>query len=101
MKRISSVIKKFLSKDNSAFNKVYDKIKKSKYFDNEWYLEQNEDVKAAGLDPLKHYLLFGANERRDASSKFSTIHYVNQYPDVTESGLNPLFHYLTIGRKLK
>ena len=33
-------------------------------FDPSLYLELNPDVKAAGVDPYKHYLEFGINEGR-------------------------------------
>ncbi|SFF39926.1 hypothetical protein SAMN04487844_117124, partial [Methylobacterium sp. yr596] len=34
-------------------------------FDNELYLARNPDVKAAGVDPLAHYLLYGQGEGRE------------------------------------
>ncbi len=36
----------------------------SSAFDPEFYLLQNEDVRAAGVDPLVHYIRFGASEAR-------------------------------------
>lgn len=33
-------------------------------FDGTYYLEVNEDVRAAGMDPAEHFLLYGRQERR-------------------------------------
>lgn len=33
-------------------------------WDAEWYLEENEDVRRAGIDPLEHYVAFGQYEGR-------------------------------------
>jgi glycosyltransferase involved in cell wall biosynthesis/ubiquinone/menaquinone biosynthesis C-methylase UbiE len=43
----------------------------SKRFDREWYLKQNPDVATSGIDPYKHYILFGKKEgRRPAPDEF-------------------------------
>lgn len=34
------------------------------WFDSAWYLEQYPDVKRAAVNPLMHYIQYGANERR-------------------------------------
>src|SRR5262249_32922549 len=51
----------------------------------------------AGVNPLVHYLQFGAAEGRDPNSQFSTLWYLSRYPDVTAAGVNPLVHYLQFG----
>ena len=40
-------------------------------FDAAWYLAQNPDVAAAGVDPLKHYIEHGRTEGREAPPGFS------------------------------
>ena len=65
--------------------------------DAEWYLATHADVRAAGADPARHYLRFGAAEGRDPGPGFSTVHYLRLYPDVKAAGINPLVHYLTTG----
>ena len=40
------------------------RVKQSGLFDAEWYLAQNKDVAEAGVDPLFHYVCYGANEGR-------------------------------------
>lgn len=45
-------------------------ISDSGIFDSEWYLNNNKDVLDAGIDPIIHYVEFGAYEGRSPSSKF-------------------------------
>jgi hypothetical protein len=40
-----------------------------------WYLAQNPDVAQAGLNPLVHYLHYGARAGRNASPAFSAQDY--------------------------
>lgn len=37
----------------------------SKEFDNDFYLESNEDVRNSGKNPLVHYIMHGINEKRE------------------------------------
>jgi hypothetical protein len=60
---------------------------------------QYPDVAKHGIDPVEHYVRFGAKERRDPSPCFSTKDYLERYPDVLESNENPLFHFITRGLK--
>jgi GT2 family glycosyltransferase len=69
-------------------------IAASGLFDSDWYLEQYPDVRASGIDPLVHYLDYGANEDRDPNPLFDTDGYLNRYPAVRAAGANPLVHYL-------
>jgi hypothetical protein len=76
-------------------------IRGSIYFDEDYYLDRNPDVGAAGMDPALHYLLHGGRESRDPGPFFSTRQYLVRYPDVAASGLNALAHYETHGRREK
>jgi hypothetical protein len=76
-----------------------DLIRRSSLFDAAWYLTRNPDVAADGMDPVRHYLLFGGFEGRDPGPDFSTSWYLEQYPDVKQSGMNPLLHYLRYGKR--
>lgn len=69
----------------------------SDLFDSDWYLSHNTDVASAGIDPVVHYLKFGAAEGRDPSPLFDSDWYLAQYSDVAQEGLNPLVHYLQFG----
>jgi O-antigen biosynthesis protein len=70
----------------------------SGFFDPGYYLKHNRDVDESGLDPLIHFVDFGAAERRDPSWLFSTNYYLQRYPDAAASNINPLLHFLTYGR---
>lgn len=69
-----------------------------KFFEKEYYLDRNPDVKASGIDPIKHYLNHGHNEGRDPTPDFSTNDYLARYPDVAAAGMNAFYHYLRHGR---
>lgn len=92
MLKVVERVKLFLVSENRG---VKDQITTSGLFDAGWYLQQNADVRAKGLDPLKHYLRFGAGEGRDPSPLFSTKNYLAANPD---AGINPLVHYLRYGK---
>jgi glycosyltransferase involved in cell wall biosynthesis len=72
-------------------------LRGSEFFDAAWYLRENPDVAAAGMDPLDHYIRFGARERRDPGPMFKTARYIEQYPELTATGGNPLVHFLRHG----
>jgi GT2 family glycosyltransferase len=65
--------------------------------DRDWYLENYPDIAAAGVDPARHYLRYGASEGRNPGPLFDTSWYLQQYPDVRVAGVNPLIHYLRYG----
>lgn len=83
--------------ENAQLQQEVALISASVYFDKDWYLNENQDVRDSGEDPIKHYLLHGAQEGRQPSLKFDSNWYVNTYPDVAASGLNPLVHFLRFG----
>lgn len=66
-------------------------------FDSEWYLAQNADVKASGLNPLLHYIMTWQTEGRRTNPYFDPRWYLTANPDARRSGLDPLSHYLRIG----
>ena len=72
-------------------------IANSGFLDREWYLRMNPDVAACGVDPVRHYVAFGAREGRDPSPSFSTWDYLSRNPDVAAAGLNPLSHFILHG----
>ena len=80
------------------FISYYNLIKKSNLFDIGYYLANNEDVRKAKVDPIKHYLKFGWKEGRNPSTKFDGNEYLNKRPDVRVIGICPLVHYLKFGR---
>jgi hypothetical protein len=62
-------------------------------FDREFYLRANPDVAAARMDPLEHYLKYGAAEQRQPHPLFDPAHYLGCCPEASDSG-NPLLHFL-------
>lgn len=75
------------------WNTRIDTIRNSRYFDEEWYLRYNPDVRDSGIDPALHYYQFGGFEGRDPSERFCTDEYLSIHKDVKSAGINPLFHY--------
>lgn len=72
-------------------------IEKSGLFDKAYYLFTYPDVREQDVDPVSHYINFGASEGRDPSSDFSTDFYLRNNQDVRESAVNPLVHYINFG----
>ena len=70
----------------------------SPWFDIEYYLRINTDVRQSGIEPLRHFLKWGGSEGRSPCVDFSSSYYNQTYPEVRQHRLNPLIHYLTIGR---
>lgn len=66
-------------------------------FDPLWYQTRYRDVRETGIDPLKHYLHWGAAEGRDPNRFFDSAWYRDHYADVAASGMIPLVHYLQSG----
>lgn len=66
------------------------KIRRSGLFDPAWYLTQNPDVAAAGMDPVEHYLLFGCREGREVNPYLSLAQYVSRNPDAYADPLGHL-----------
>lgn len=81
------------------FAKKRQTIIDSGFFDPEYYLTKNPDVKNAGVDPLEHFLNFGGIEGRNPSPKFDSSWYLEKYPDVKAAGINPLLHFLLYGKE--
>ena len=73
-------------------------IHDSALFDEAWYLSRYPDIANSGQDPVRHFILFGASERRNPSAHFDTAKYLQLHPDVKQLGLNPLLHYELHGR---
>ena len=72
-------------------------IARSGLFDREWYLKSNPDVAARGIDPVRHYVVYGANEGRNPSPSFSTRGYLSHNRDIAVAEVNPLEHFARHG----
>jgi glycosyltransferase involved in cell wall biosynthesis len=65
--------------------------------DPEWYRARYPDVAAASLDPVEHFVRFGAVENRDPNRFFDSTWYMEHYPDVATGGFDPIRHYFEAG----
>lgn len=72
-------------------------IRKSRWFDAEWYLDTYLDVKQASIDAAEHYHAHGWKEGRRPGPDFDPIHYLTVYPDVRQANTDPLLHYIRHG----
>ena len=78
--------------------KWYKIIKSSSFFDAKYYLFTYPDVRTEDIDPIWHYINYGASEGRNPSKNFDTNFYLNTYKDVKDSKINPLVHYILYGK---
>jgi hypothetical protein len=76
----------------------YSLIRNSVFFDQNYYLSSNPDVKAAKSDAAVHYLQFGGHDCRDPGPQFSEAEYRALSPDVVATSLSALEHYERHGR---
>lgn len=66
----------------------------------DWYLLTNPDVKKANVDPVEHYVNFGAFENRNPNPFFDCTYYYEKNLKGKEKNTLPLIiHYLTDGWK--
>lgn len=72
-------------------------LEDSGLFDRAWY--RRAYVRGPEfMDPLEHYLRFGADKGNDPSASFSTTWYRARYMAGKWAQLNPLLHYYLLGR---
>jgi hypothetical protein len=86
---------RFESRKNA---KLIAAIHRTGFFDAAYYLANNPDVAANGIDPALHFAQRGWKEGRKPGPRFDPAHYLEQNPDVAKAGLNPLLHYADRGR---
>jgi GT2 family glycosyltransferase len=61
-------------------------IMRSGLFDRDWYLARYPDVRNSGMDPVLHYLQYGASEGRDPSPDLDSAWYLSDY--LTRHGIH-------------
>ena len=71
------------------FDTIYKILNNSPLFDSEWYKLRYPDIAQSGVDPLTHYIEFGAYEGRSSSSEFDSAFYLNSNTDVFFESINP------------
>lgn len=68
-------------------------IEKSGQFDSDFYLANNPDVAKSGINPIAHYVYYGAREGRNPNSSFDTASYQLLHSVLPQR--NPFAHFLT------
>jgi hypothetical protein len=76
----------------------YKLLHESNLFDYDFYLSKNQDVALSGVDPLTHYLDYGAKEGRDPNLLFNHSYYLSQCPDLPNLDISALAHYIIEGQ---
>jgi len=76
-------------------------IRNSGYFDYRYYLFTYSDIREMDVDPVMHYIKFGAKEGRNPSENFDTNFYLKNNIDIDINKVNPLVHYILYGKKEK
>lgn len=87
-----------IPKRTHLFSRAKRVIEGSGLFDQQYYLEAYPDVRASGMNPIVHYVRFGAAEGRNPSEAFNTSFYLSSFPDVASANINPLYHYIVFGQ---
>lgn len=72
-------------------------ITASGLFDAEYYRTIYTDVASTGIEPLHHYMKYGASEGRRPSVIFNSAAYIEANSDVKELGINPITHFVLYG----
>jgi hypothetical protein len=74
-------------------------ISRSGLFDKSWYIENNPDVEHLAIDPIKHYVFYGAKEGRSPNGEIRLDQYINEVKPEVIGSTNPLVHYILSGKK--
>lgn len=69
-------------------------IKRSGLFDVEFYWNTYPDVRRQDIDPIEHFVKFGAHEGRKPNAHFDTHQYKLTHKELSASNLNPFVHYI-------
>lgn len=68
-------------------------LEQSRLVDPGYYRAVYSDVATSGIEPIVHFLDFGAAEMRNPNSWFDTRAYFERNPHLVVAGVNPLSHY--------
>jgi GT2 family glycosyltransferase/glycosyltransferase involved in cell wall biosynthesis len=66
-------------------------------FNDAFYRAQLGPAERRWMDPVNHYVVFGAREGLDPAPGFSTHFYLTAHGDLARAGVNPYFHFLRHG----
>lgn len=85
--------------ESYKFKNDYKIIIKSKKFDLVWYKKKYSELEKIDINPIIHYLEYGAKKKYNPAPDFHTKWYIEKYPDVLNSKMNPFVHYINYGMK--
>ena len=68
-------------------------------FDRKWYKSAYPGISPSKMEPVAHYILYGAFQGRKPNKVFDSAYYLSENPDVRHSGINPLLHYILYGAR--
>jgi GT2 family glycosyltransferase len=69
-----------------------------RYLDRAWYVRQNPDAGAPGIDAWQHYRTAGVARGAAPNPVFDVAGYCYDHPDVAAFGGDPLLHWVRVGR---
>lgn len=72
-------------------------LQPNRFFDSDYYLDNNAHVRRDGINPFVHFLRFGWKELCNPSVDFDVWWYWTMYMDPTCEEVNPLAHFQGIG----
>ncbi len=81
-----------------AYAEIINLIREAGIFDEDYYLDCNEDVALANIEPLYHYCQQGWHELRNPSPHFDTWWYSVRHLGSCYK-INPLLHYAVLGKQ--
>jgi hypothetical protein len=87
-----------IDRDERVIEELPDDSGVAAEFDAAYYLASYSDVRAAGVDPLDHFMQIGWKEGRNPNAVFDTRFYVAHNRDIAASRQNPFVHYILGGR---
>jgi len=72
----------------------YKIIKSSGLFEEQWYLNQYPEVERSMINPIIHYIKYGATEGRKPSKEFDLIRYEYENGDIGLQGIDLYLYYI-------
>jgi len=73
------------------------RIRRSTYFDEDFYLASNPDVKNAKTDPASHFYFFGWKEYRKPNMNFDIEQFFERFPKAKGIDINPISYIIQNG----
>lgn len=69
-------------------------LRRSYFFDSEWYRNKYPEVQFLGMDPALHYYRYGLFLANDPGPNFCGRFYIDTHPGCIKNKINPLLHHI-------